>query len=290
MFIWIKYFDHLHYMLQPKPSLTQQEVVDRMRKERGLWGEDESLIRAVKWYLYHNGKNIIKQMINNLEAEVELILPEERGKGFRFVQLNNSSGLSYKILSNGNSDRTYTDYKSGVFSKKVGRILHEELHQYASEPNSNPHQLYLIMKLMRMNEFIKLKKDTRGNDTYYTGTGQYYNTDWYTPETVKEDILAYLRIYVKYKDWPTLRKGVRNAIDGYPSDWLDDINIYEVFQIADEKGIEVAYQLFLRNFNRKVEKGIPVVNVINKPNDCYNIYPKGWEDERDDFSSYTTQP
>lgn len=243
----LKYYENL-----PQPTLTSAALVEKMKEQKGLLRENEQLVRTAEYYAYHGRKDVIKQLIANLLYEVELRLPEERERGTS-INGRDIIGKSYSILKN----------RWGLM-KDISPVLHEELHRYA-EINSNPHLIYLIMELIGSNDPLIQRPDNDPN--YFAGGGVYYDIDCYTEELVCKDVLAYLRIYSKYNDWPTIRDYVVGSLQHYPGDWLDRATNRNILSIADEKGIDAAYARFLEWFNTgRIDR----LNKIRSFRDQYN--------------------
>lgn len=233
-----------YYQSLPKPVLSSDFVVFQMSDQKGLLLEQEQLIKAVEWYVYHGDQNVIKQLVANLPFEVELNLPEE-SETSTSIFIRDTVGKSYSILQNhwGNS-HMMPNVPAGVLTQ-ISPVLHEELHRFAVDKPS-PHLIYLIMELISYNEpHVEQLVSVSGEHYIYSDEGSFFdNTDWYTEELVCRDVLAYLRIYVNYKDWPTIREQVERSFHHYPGNWLDSAVMRKLLRVADEKGPEVAYELF----------------------------------------------
>jgi hypothetical protein len=226
-----KYYENL-----PEPKLTSEAVITQMVKQKGLLRNNPGLIKMVEWYVYHGDKQVIKQLIANLPFEVELSLPEEREKGMS-LRGRDTVGKSFFILQN----------KWGLL-KNVSSVLHEELHRYAAV-KADVHLIYLIIRLIGCNDPLVKRSE---NDVHYIeGGGVYHDIDWYTEDLVQRDVLAYLRIYVNYKNWPTVRDTIVSIFVHYPGDWLHSSIMRDVLSVADEKGVEAAYELFLKQGEEK---------------------------------------
>lgn len=217
-------------------KLTSKEVVCQMIEQKGLLHENDELIEMTDYYVYHGSKRVIRQLIDNLQNEVELRLPEETVNRSD-VFTRDVIGKSYSILQN----------KLRLLPH-VSPVLHDELFRFSTSKDK-PHLIYLIMELISSNDCPIAKPDT--DRDYTSGGGVYYDIDWYTEGLVERDVLAYIRIYVNYKEWPSLRSSIVSRFHHFPGEWLDSKIMRDVLSLADEKGVEHAYQVFLDRFQDK---------------------------------------
>ena len=225
-----------YYKSLAVPKFTSKEVVSRMVEKNGLLHEDEELIEMTEYYVYHGSKRVIRQLVANIQFEVELRLPEETVNRTD-VFTSNVIGKSYSILQNRQR-----------LLPHVSPVLHDELFLFSTS-KEKPYPIYLIMGLISSNDHLIAKPET--DKDYASGGGVYYDIDWYTEGLVERDVLAYLRIYVNYKEYPSLRSSVVSRFHHFPGDWLDPSIMRDVLSLADEKGIEHAYQVFLDWFQDK---------------------------------------
>lgn len=256
-----KYYENLP---TPPKKMTSQKVVAIMKKLGGLLEKDSELIRTVEWYVYKGNKRVIKQLIVNLENEIEVYWPQETKiltnhasvpddltkKSLRLYMANrtnracilNNRGRSYKILSN----------PHGLFWA-VNPIVHQEFHRIASLTDVNkPDLIYLFFCLMGKNEKI-IEKDCDDPD-FEHGGGKYHDIYWYNEELVKEDVLAFLRVYKNYKAYEEFRDF--NWVIEYPGDWLSLGVMKKAFELVDKDGVETGYQYFLDHF----EEGMQLID------------------------------
>lgn len=247
-----------YYERLPQPKLSPEQLIARMKKEKGLY--DRELGRMVEWYLYDpNSKalvgidissdanhqdicdkiseyhvareKLIRQLVENLHFEVKLSFPEERGgRGFSSIE----KGLSCEILRN----------RYG-FLPHINWILYEKLHEY-SETDADPHFIYLL---------LELKKE---------------RADGYDRRIRYKDILAFLRIYAKYKDWPSIRKRrIKSEILYYPGEWKDDRAVDEVLELADREGPRPAYELYAKYYKSNYHYAGYIARHSKAPNKVY---------------------
>jgi len=281
-----RYYENL-----PAPGFTSEQVIAQMKEQKGLLRGNTKLIKQVEWYVYLGDKRVIKQLVANLPFEVDLILPSEQNNfkmifkdtiGKSLSILGNSSGKNtFEMICNDSTWESYRNFRNGwdpdvnnwypksysysVISQlphitrglliHISPVLHEELHQQAANEITDPNFIYLLLKLIESNEPRITKAPSGENKVYVREKTFYANTDWYTDQLVREDVLAYLRIYANYKDWPIIRGCVRSRLLRYPGDWLASIDMMEVISLADKKGVEPAYELYLKQYNSK-EKSV----------------------------------
>ena len=222
-----------HYENLPVPKLSPEEVVKEMRNQGGLPLGNRELGEMVEYHVYWGDQAVITQLVANLPFEVELELPEESTYGTS-VWLRDVKGKSLSILRN-----------EFQLLKHISPALHQEFHSRApSEPD--PHLIYLIMALIVGNDRNVMRPENDPN--YIEGGGAYFDIPWYTSKSVAADVLAYVHVYVRFRDWPTIRGSVESRFCHYPGDWLDWRIMREILRLADEKGVEAAYEAFLEWF------------------------------------------
>jgi hypothetical protein len=220
------------------PNLTSEQVIARMAEQKGLSKDDTELTRMVDYYVYHANKRVIRQLVGNLQFEVQVAFPEETGS--IFLRGRDTLGKSYSILKN-----------QWGFLRAISPVLHEELFRYSTHKDK-PHLVYLIMGLICSND-RPLKRPENDRD-YMEGGGVYYDVDWYSQDLVDRDVLAYLRIYANYEGCPTIRDSVLARFNHYPGDWLDSAIMRDVLSLADEQGVQPAYSLYLTGRKSKLNR------------------------------------
>lgn len=244
-----KYYDKL-----TKPTLTSEKVIAKMQEDKGLYNDNTKLCQMVEWYVYNGNIDVIRQLIANLEFEVERRMSKED-----FYVSVTDTGRSYSILKN----------QWDLFPD-IGPVLHEELHKYAAETNMNYKLIDNITALISQDNRYRIKINNKGKDIIRVGGKYTYsnyindNFSWYTDEIMQQDILAYLRIYAasKSNDRYLLRDSIHSTlatlIGFYYIDSSRETSIVPVklldklLMLADEKGAESAYEHYLENRKNKI--------------------------------------
>jgi hypothetical protein len=233
---------HLRKMEQPK--LSGKEVAALLREQKGIYTQE--LYDMADWYVYHGDADVIRQVLVNRQYEMKTTLPEESGGPFV------------------STDYTIYDGHNGPYWNTDAEILihHQELHRYAANKDSDPHSIYYVLGHCRW-------FNSEDYNLYY-GQLLFY-----------DDILAYLRVYANYKEWPTIRSMCERGITEYPCVWRDLSTIEEVLKIADEKGAEPAHRLYMQRYSDNYQKQI---GNIRDHKDRAKIYEyestfRGWSSE-----------
>jgi hypothetical protein len=234
---------HLERMDQPK--LSGKEVAERLREERVT--RSRELYDMADWYVYHGDRDVIRQVLTNRQFEVKITLPKEAG-GITFSD--------YTVADGYNGPSWGSDFENLVW--------HQELHRYAQKKDTDPSSIFLLL-------------GHGGLEPFKT---EYYRL-YYRPLLFRDDILAYLRIYANYSEWPTIRESCRRAISTYPSLWRDWSTINEALKIADERGPEEAYKLYMQRYrNNYQRRGGSVWDPkdARKYSECESVFT-GWLSE-----------
>ncbi|MHC4574076.1 MAG: hypothetical protein ACYS76_08085 [Planctomycetota bacterium] len=261
-----------YYQSLREPQLAIEELIAQMKREKGL--RDLEVRRAVEWYLcdpnskisvevartgdansadiaqkvnmyYNDQKQLIRQLVENLHFEVEVTLPEET----KYGPTNRvDNGWSYEILLNRYS-----------LLRGINEVLYEKLHEY-SVTAADPRFIHLLLDLKRRRS--KESSDNRG--------------------IRYKDMMAFLRIYAKYKDWSSIRERVKGDILHYPGEWGDYHAIQQILEIADTKGAPAASQLYLKRYKGNYHHSLYYAHDPESVNKMYVGHHtfEGWPGER----------
>jgi len=224
------------------PRLTAKEVAELLRKEKVV--KTQELYDMVNWYVNEGDENVIRQVIANRRYEMKVILPEEREDKSSTIVCH-ASGQYLVPLWN---------------TEAITRIYHYELHRYAATRGTDPHFIYFLMCNMPVND----------------------RRSWFFEQVFHDDILTYLRIYVKYKSWPTIRSLAKENIVDYRCGWLDFATIEEVLKLADEKGAEPAYALYMQRYRDNYRRFSGQLNDCNNWGKKYRYESicRGWSSDK----------
>ena|GEM_PF-6898009 len=226
----------------PKPRLDSMELAALLKEDGCI--RSREVYDMARWYVYHANEDVIRQLIANLANEVELRLPEE----------------THSTLITSNWRCGYIAPLVGFCPspKHLGRILHRELLGYSADSKTDPHLIYLIMECIHDND---------KNDDY-----------WRSRHFFCDDMLAYIRIYANYKEWPTVTEYAARAIRMYPSDWFDNDTMNEVLQLARREDSEAAYGLYMQRFRGNHHTALGYLADLNDPNTFYEADAtfQGW--------------
>jgi hypothetical protein len=226
----LKYYDNL-----PVPKLTSLEVVDIMKNNKGLYSADKELFKSVEYYVYHSNKDVIRQLINNLQYEIEVKFPKDPN---RIVLRTYYKGVSTKILAN----------NSGLLTA-ISPVLHEELYRNAFLKN-NDLMIFFIIGYIADNDMNIERPD---NDPDYSksviNNGRYYDIPFYTQDTVDRDIMSLFKIYEKYQANPMIIASIESHMAHYPGNWLSfgpDIKgtIMDILKVTKNEGAEKAFEMY----------------------------------------------
>jgi hypothetical protein len=260
-----------YYEGLPTPALNPEQLIGKMRAERGLY--DRHRAKMVEWYLYDaNAKavasaeaardinsavaaeiigeyfrsrdSLIRQLVENLHFEVSLTLPEDGGSGDVSTV---DRGLSSEIIRN-----RYN------LLRDINPVLYGKLHEYSTR-SDQPHFVYLLLKL----------KKTRA--------------DGYDRWTRSQDMLAFFRIYANYRRWPSIRRAVEQAVLDYPGEWKERRVIREILEVAEEQGPGPALDLYLKRYKTNYRHTKCIARDAADPNKVYrgDHTFEVWPGERD---------
>jgi len=264
-----KYYENL-----PKPQLTPAQVIAAMKKGEDKWF-DEQLRKTIEWYVYHGDTEVIRQLIANLPYETRIHLPK-RDKYIGFM----GWGSSYLILKNTWDYELETSEVSkfpptkGGLLKHIAPVLHEEFHRYAASKTPDPNMLFLLMQLIEYNEpQLSRPRPSDYKDVPWPSP-PYFNTEWYTKESILKDVWAYLSVYKNYREFPNLQDTALQRLLYYPGNTLNDFKVMkEIIELTEAKDIETAYTLFLDRYEEKSQKEPLDTATINDLNGQY-VYLK----------------
>lgn len=239
-----------HVKSLERPKLTGKEVASILKREKGI--RTQELYDMVDWYVYHGDRDVIRQVLANRQFEMKITLP----------RVSSSEGgvttTDYTV---------YEGYQGPSWGTDIERLIHrQEIHKYAANKDTDPHFISYLLR-------IGVTFDTE----------EYRNR--YAQQLFYDDILAYLRIYVNYKDWPTIRGDVEYEITHYPCGWRDWHTIKEVLKIAEEQGAEPAYELYMQRYRSNYQKFSSITRdlyewkkKIYKSYECESVF-QGWSSE-----------
>lgn len=243
-----KRLEHLKSL--EKPKLTGKEIAAILKKEKGI--RTQELYDMVDWYVYHGDRDVIRQVLANRKFEMKITLPR--------VSISEGGVIT--------TDYTvYEGYNGPSWGTDIERLIHrQEFHKYAANKDTDPHFF-----------------------DYLLGIGVTFNTkeyrNRYAQQLFYDDILAYLRIYVNYKDWPTIKEDAEYEITHYPCGWRDWHTIKEVLKIAEEEGVEPAYNLYMERYRSNYQKFSSIIRDLNawkkkiyKSYECESVF-QGWSSE-----------
>ena len=224
---WLaKRLEYLKSLEQPK--ITGKEVSAILKREKGI--RTQELYDMVDWYVYHGDSDVIRQVLANRQFEMKITLP----------RVSSSEGgvttTDYTV---------YEGYNGPSWGTDIERLIHrQEFHKYAANKDTDPHFISYLLR-------IGVTFDTK----------EYRNR--YSQQLFYDDILAYLRIYVNYKDWPTIKEDAEYEITNYPCGWRDWHTIKEVLKIAEEEGVEPAYDLYMERYRSNYQKFSSIIRDLN---------------------------
>jgi len=227
------------------PTLTGKEVAEMLRKEKTI--KDRQLYDLADWYAYHGDREVIRQVLINRQFEMEITLPEEH------------RGTSVK------TDYTVSSGYKGPWWGTDREILvqQEVLQEYADRENVDPHFMFYLLD---------------GNLRFHSEPYKIY----YNQLLFRDQILAYLRIYVTFKKWPTIRALCERKIEEYPCVWRDWATIEKILAIADDKGPEQAFRLYMDRYRSNYQEFLSVVYDFEDPKKAYDCdgVSKGWSSDK----------
>jgi len=201
----------------PQPKLTGKEVAELLRKEQII--KTQELYDMASWYAYFGNRDVIKQILANRRFEMKIKLPKERD--------GHSTSIDYIITGK---------YLGPFWNTDIENLIQQqEMHRYAANNDTDPYFIHCILG---------------GGVTFKTDEYR----DFYGQLLFYDDILAYLRIYANYKDWPEIKSRCERILIEYPCAWRDFSTIYEVLKIAEEKGPEPAYELYMQRYRSNYQK------------------------------------
>jgi len=234
----------MHLRKMERPKLSGKQVAALLKQEKVI--KTQELYDMADWYVYHGNADVIRQVLANRQFEMKITLPEERG-GF-------SISTDYTIANGRNGPRWNTDTEI--------LIHHQELHRHAADKDTDPHFIYYLL---------------RGNRWF---NSEDYNV-YYGQLLFCDEILAYLRIFANCKDWPTIRSLCERAIIEYPCVWRDWSTIDEVLKMAEEKGAEPAYRLYMQRYHDSYQRRTGEIGEHNDRSKMYKYESvfRGWSSE-----------
>ena len=239
-----------HVKSLERPKLTGKEVAAILKREKGI--RTQELYDMVDWHVYYGDIDVIRQVLANRQFEMKITLPRvPRSEG-------GVTTTDYTV---------YEGYQGPSWGTDIERLIHcQEFHKYAANKDTDPH---FISYLLRIGVTFS--------------TEEYRNR--YAQQLFYDDILAYLRIYVNYKNWPTIKEDVKYKITRYPCGWRDWNTIDEVLKIAEEQGAEPAYELYMQRYRSNYQKFSSITRdlyewkkKIYKSYECESVF-QGWSSE-----------
>jgi len=224
-----------------RPKLSGKEVSGLLKEQKLIKTKD--LYDMADWYVYHGNRDVIKQVLINRQFEMKITLPEESGGVF--------INTDYTVAGDFNGPYWHTDEEI--------LIHHQVMHEYAAMGNADPHFIFYLLE----------------------------NAGWFSSEEYQvlyaqllfyDEIRAFLRIYARYKEWPTIRKLCEREIGDYPCVWRDWQTIDETLAMADAEGAEQAYRFYLDRYRRNYQEFRGVVYDIERPEKAYDFdgATEGW--------------
>lgn len=245
---WTKRLEYLKSLEQPK--LTGKEVAAILKREKGI--RTQELYDMADWYVYHGDRDVIRQVLANRQFEMKITLP----------RVSSSEGgvttTDYTV---------YEGYNGPSWGTDIENLIHrQEIHKYAANKDTDPHFIDFLL-----------------------GIGVTFDTEEYrsrySQQLFYDDILAYLRTYVNYKDWPTIKEDSEYRITHYPCGWRDWDTIKEVLKIAEEEGVEPAYNLYMERYRSNYQKFSSIIRDLSawkkkiyKSYECESVF-QGWSSE-----------
>jgi len=235
-----------------KPEITEKDLILKIKQNEGLYCDDQQLINVTKWYLYQGSRDIIDQLIENLkyEADIEFKFAEN------YASIKNiQTGCSYYMLK----DCCKFSQKTRWFNKNhlcdtIDQVLHEKLYVLSKSEDNVENFLYLVLELIEKIE--SEKKDEKIDGAYVELHNPIENNiKWYTHESVRNDLLAYLRIYETYNHNSYILEIASDFITSHYELWLNHVDQWRVIQkIKDFGGADQAFNV-LEPF---IRPGVPL--------------------------------
>ncbi|MCK4822942.1 hypothetical protein KA005_44690 [bacterium] len=230
-----------------EPKLSGEEVAAILKKEKGI--KTRELYDMADWYVYNGDEDVIKQIIANRQFEMKISLPEERGE---------------KAVGTHTNYTVYEGYNGPYWNTDIEKLVHhQEMYRYVAREDTDPHFIYYLIAIAPGNDKKNLKKNS------------------YFQQVFHDDILTYIRVYVNYKDWPTIKEYAKNEIIDYLCDWRDWDTLDEVLKIADEKGAKSAYELYMQRYQNNYQRFSGEMGGYNdwKKRYKYESVFQGWSSE-----------
>jgi len=222
-----------YYEKLEKPKIDAEQAISLMQKQKGLYGVEPNLVKAVKWYVYHGKKDVIKQLISNLQWEIEV---DFNGSELPGCISWKNQGCSYAILSDGwpgSFDWFEVNDEGGLLLPAVGPCLHQGLYQFAKRKEIDSQTIYILLDLIQKNEPVIRMVQNEYNQVRLRG-----NVDWFSRKSVCEDVHACLKIVEKSE---CLVRRISIFLKQYPFPWLDTVDIDEIVRLAKENGADYAF-------------------------------------------------
>jgi hypothetical protein len=255
--------------IQRPPAKGVLQLVEDMKAQGGLYSQDDA--RMVEWYLENLGMTcraglsernqvhleklaLAVQLVSNLEHEYTVKLPTQVGENWTGAS---DLGKSHTILRRSGEPRL-------VLREAVSRALWQ---MARAEPKSPAERIFPLLELVRP-ELSPPYVSERTGWTYL-------------------DVLAYLRIYVRYQDTPFIREYVSEMVMNY--NWPRDILmlrtekdfVAKVLNEADQEGPEAAASLYMRRLGHNMRNIYGYTGDVNQPGKPYHVEAtwEGWPGE-----------
>ncbi len=228
----------------PRPPVGSQGLVSLLRKDKMI--KTQETYDWVCWHVYRGNVDVIRQLIANLPYEKEVVLPEENGG--TLVSLSFKTDFHGPLLP------------AWIGPHTLGPILHRELLRHTANKETDPHLIFLLIEEIEICDEIMRE-------------------GWYTLQMQADDMLACLRIYAHYPQWPTLLSSAERMILSMgPYDRWDYDTMQEVLETAQQEGAEPAYSMYLERFHTNSHKSEGELGDLRHPGTSLRVENtfRGW--------------
>ena len=239
--------DRIEYLesLSAPGGITQEILIQRLKSSTIIDSHD--LHEIVEWYIYNGGQKLISFLIEELNVGCQVNMsPFARGTEYykfkpylpdKFLCVNSKLLRIQKLdkpflprigvtreLSISSENNTYFDILNSYFGKGdviIQKLLHDKLYEY-NAISRDPQYAYLLLQLLR--------------------NKNRYNSVWNTITIAENDLLACLKIYEDYSEYPYIRFSVYSycCLEKRPIDGIDRKFVNELFRLVDEEGLNRA--------------------------------------------------
>jgi hypothetical protein len=257
------------FRVQRPPDKSVLKLIEEIKANKGLYSQDNA--EMVEWYLENLGVTyrtdplegrqvhleklaLAVQLVANLEYEYTVKLPTQAGA---YGTSCYDRGRSHTILQHGCGQLP-------IVHEAISRVLWEMARR---EPRPSPASVFPLLELAN----YELRPP--------------YPSEQHTWTYL--DVLAYLRIYVRYQDAPFIREYVSRMINDY--NWSRDLIMLPgersflagICDIADRQTPEAAAAAYMQRAARNHRYLYGLMGDVNQPSKPYFMEAmwEGWPGE-----------